>query len=155
MGSSGSAATSGVLNPSAETIRSLRRTPARAVAEPRPARETQTPFTNGRAWTTRAWRKAAKAFIQCAAETFAEEGVGLEEIEQRLTEERARTKALEAQGITNRMGDRLPIESVQLTERGYPGAKKQGPVEGVESVPDPYELTEDEIRKEDAELARE
>jgi hypothetical protein len=106
--------------------------------------------------TTRAWRKAAKDFIPFAAETFAEEGVGLEEIEQRLADERERTKALEAQGITNRMGDRLPIESVQLTERGYPGAEKQGPVEGVESVPDPYgELTDEEILDEDKELAKE
>ena len=75
-----------------------------------------------------------------------------------LTEERERTKALEAQGITNTMGDRLPIESVQLTERGYPGAEKQGPVKDVQSVPDPYGeviAEEDVIRKEDAEIALE
>ena len=106
--------------------------------------------------TTRAWRKAAKDFIPFAAETFAEEGVGLEQIEQRLNEESERTKALEAQGITNRIDNRLPTESVQLTERGYPGAEKQGPVEGVESVPDPYgALTDEEILDEDKELAKE
>ena len=119
----------------------------------------------GKTAETRAFRRAAKRcwpiwrFKRDIPET---EGLNLEElgrekVSNMLTEERERTKALEAQGITNRMGDRLPVESVQLTERGYPGAEKQGPVEGVESVPDPYELTdeEDEIRKEDAELARE
>ncbi len=53
-------------------------------------------------------------------------------------------------------GDRLPIETLKNIERGYPGAEKQGPVEGVESVPDPYgELTDEEILDEDKELAKE
>ncbi len=42
-------------------------------------------------------------------------------------------------------GDRLPIETLKNIERGYPGAKKQGPVEGVRSVPDPYEPLENEV----------
>ena len=106
--------------------------------------------------TTRAWRKAAKDFIPFAAETFAEEGVGLEEIERRLTEERERTKALEAQGITNRMGDRLPIESVKPTEHGYPDERKpEGSVDGLRAIESYGELTEEAIRNEDEQLALE
>ncbi len=91
--------------------------------------------------TTRAWRKAAKDFIPFAAETFAEEGVGLEHIEQRLADERERTKALEAQGITNTMGDRLPLESLAMIDKGYPGSTKpEGPVEGLREIASGYEL---------------
>ncbi len=53
-------------------------------------------------------------------------------------------------------GDRLPAESLKPVEHGYPGeGKPEGSVEGVESIADPYELIEDEIRKEDEQLALE
>ncbi|KKL62315.1 hypothetical protein LCGC14_2186410 [marine sediment metagenome] len=108
--------------------------------------------------TTRAWRKAAKDFIPFAAETFAEEGVGLEHIEQRLADERERTKALEAQGITNTMGDRLPLESLAMIDEGYPGSTKpEGPVEGLKEITTPFDLveTDEAILEEDAQLALE
>ncbi len=122
--------------------------------------------------TTRAWRKAAKDFIPFAAETFAEEGIGLERIEERLTEERERTKALEAQGITDERklvelapgvrlvdttGDRLPVESLKPIEHGYPEQGKIETVENLGPAGGAFELveTDEVIRQEDKELAKE
>lgn len=83
--------------------------------------------------TTRAWRKAAKDFIPFAAETFKDEGVGLEEIEQRLADERERTKRIEAEGP--QAGD--PVKHREIAP-GVPFRQDAHEVNHVRPPVDPY-----------------